>query len=91
MIHRAKDLSASERSAIEALLGEPLAEQDDISIRRLTPPHDLSPERREEILIGLKKHFAQVDAQRQPVSPEEAEEAIDEALRSTRPNYRSVR
>ena len=91
MIHKAKDLSPTERSAIEALIGEPLCEQDDISIRRLAAPQHLSTERRQEILKGLRKYFAEIDAQRRPASQEEANAILDEALRSTRPGYRSVR
>ena len=52
---------------------------------------DISPERRQEILDGLNEYFSCVDAQRKPISPEEADEIINEALRSTRPNYRPVR
>jgi len=50
----------------------------------------ITPERRREIIEALRQHFEAVDANRQPVSPEEADEIINEALRSTRPNYRPV-
>jgi len=39
----------------------------------------------------LRKYFAEVDARRKPGSAEEAEEILDEALRSTRPGYRPHR
>jgi hypothetical protein len=39
----------------------------------------------------MDKYFAKIDAQRKPVSEEEEEEIINEALRSTRPGYRPVR
>ena len=52
---------------------------------------DLAPEQRFEALANLEAHFARVDATRAPVSEEEAEEIINEALRSTRPNYRPIR
>jgi hypothetical protein len=90
MIHKAKDLSPDQRAAIEALLGRPLSEQEEISLRVLQPPQGISPSRRREILDGLKAHFARVDAQRKPVSPEEADEIINEALRSVRPGYRPI-
>jgi hypothetical protein len=54
-------------------------------------PPQLSPERRREIVAALQTHFRQVDAQRQPVPSQEADDVIDEALRSTRPGYRPVR
>ncbi len=91
MIHKAKDLSPEQRLAVEGLLGRAIAEQEDVSVRALPEAPQLSPERRREIIAGLEAHFAQVDAQRQTVSPQEADEIINEALRSARPNYRPVR
>ncbi len=91
MIHKAKDLSPEQRIALEGLLGRTIAEQDDISVRVLPQAHQLSPERRREIVAALQTHFKQVDAQRQPVSPQEADDIINEGLRSTRPDYRPVR
>jgi len=91
MIHKARDLSPEQRLGVEGLLGRAIAEQEHISVRALPEAPRLSPERRREIIAGLEAHFAQVDAQRQPVSPQEADEIINEALRSTRPNYRPVR
>jgi hypothetical protein len=90
MIHKAKDLSSEQRLAIESLLGRAIAEQEEISIRTLPETLPVSAERRRVIIEELRKHFAAVDAQRQPVSPQEADEIINEALRSTRPNYRPV-
>ena len=90
MIHRAKDLSPEQRLAIEGLLGRAIAEQEDISVRVLPQVSTVSSERRREIIASLEAHFAQVDAQRLPVMPQEADDALDEALRSTRPHYRPV-
>ncbi|MGO9895481.1 MAG: hypothetical protein ACLPX8_14880 [Bryobacteraceae bacterium] len=90
MIRDAKDLSPDQKAAIESLLGRRVLEDEAISVRAIQPPA-LSDQRRLEILGGLEAYFAKVDAQRQPASPEEADAIIDEALRSTRPNYRSIR
>jgi hypothetical protein len=90
MIHKARDLSSQQRIAIESLLGRAIAEHEEISIRALPETLPVSAERRRAIIEELRKHFAAVDAQRQPVSPQEAGEIINEALRSTRPNYRPV-
>lgn len=90
MIHKAKDLSPEQRLAIESLLGRAIAEQEEISIRTLPETLPVSSERRRAIIEALRQHFAAVDAQRQPVSSQEADEIINEALRSTRPNYRPV-
>ncbi len=91
MIHKAKDLSPDQKLALEGLLGRAISEQEEISIRTLQPPPGVSPERRREILAALRAYFAQADAQRQPASRGQAEDIINEALRSTRPEYRSVR
>jgi len=90
MICNAKDLSADQKAAIETLLGRRVQEGEEISVRAIQPPA-LSDPRRKELVEDLTRYFAEVDAQRQPVSPEEADVIIDEALRSTRPGYRPVR
>lgn len=90
MIRNAKDLSPDQKMAIESILGRRVLEGEEISVRAILPP-PLSDERRTELLRDFKAYFAEVDAQRQPVSPEEADAIIDEALRSTRPNYRPIR
>jgi hypothetical protein len=90
MIRDAKDLSPDQKTVIESLLGRRVLEGEAISVRAIEPPA-LSDERRTEILHGLEAYFAQVDKQRQPASPEEADAIINEALRSTRPSYRPVR
>jgi hypothetical protein len=69
MIHKAKDLSSEQRVAIESLLGRVIAEQEEISIRTLPETLPVSAERRRAIIEELRKHFAAVDAQRQPATP----------------------
>jgi len=88
MIRNAKDLSPDQKAAIESLLGRRILEDEAISVRAIEPPA-LSDERKRELVEQLKKYFAEVDARRQPGSPEEAEEIINEAMRSVRPGYRS--
>jgi hypothetical protein len=87
MIRNAKDLSPGQRVAIESLLGRRVLENEAISIRAIEPPA-LSDERRHELAEQLKKYFAEVDARRKPGSPEEADDIINEAMRSVRPGYR---
>lgn len=91
MILKAKDLSPDQRVALESLLGQAVSEMDDISVRKLSAPPQLAPEKRTEIVEGLRQYFARIDAQRLSVSDKEADEIINEALRSTRPNYRPTR
>ncbi|MGD0698217.1 MAG: hypothetical protein ABSB82_25690 [Terriglobia bacterium] len=86
MIHKAKDLSPGQKEVVENLLGRQVLEGEAVSVRAFEPPA-LSDERRQEIVESLKRYFAQVDANSRSVSDEEAEEAITEAIRSTRPHY----
>lgn len=88
MIHRAKDLSPDQRQLVESLVGRRVLEDEAVSIRAFEPA-TISDERRKEIVDELKRYFAEVDANRKVASPEEAEEILNEAMRSTRPGYRS--
>lgn len=87
MIHNAKDLSPDQKAVVESLLGRRILEDEAISIRAFEQAA-LSDERKRELAAQLNHYFAEVDAQRMPGSPEEAEDIINEAIRSVRPNYR---
>jgi L-lactate utilization protein LutC len=86
MIHKAKDLSPDQKAAVESLVGRQILEGEAVSILAFQPPV-LPDQRRQEIVDSLKCYFAQVDANSRSVSAEEAEQAITEAMRSTRPHY----
>jgi len=86
MIHQAKDLSPDQKAAVESLLGRQILEGEAVSVRAFEPPV-LSDQRRQEIVDSLKRYFEQVDANSKSVSTEETEQAITEAMRSTRPHY----
>jgi hypothetical protein len=86
MIRNAKDLSPDQKAAIESLLGRRVLQDEAISIRAIEPP-TLTEERKHELAEELKKYFAEVDARRKPGSPEEADDVINEAMRSVRPGY----
>jgi hypothetical protein len=87
MIRNAKDLSPDQKAVIESLLGRRVLENEAISIRAIEHPI-LSDQRRQEQAADLKSYFSEVDARRKPGSPEEAEEILTEAIRSSRPGYR---
>jgi len=90
MIRNAKDLSRDQKAVIEGLLGRHVLENEAISVRAIEPPA-LSDQRRREQTAELRKYFSEVDARRKPGSPEEAEEILTEAIRSSRPGYRPHR
>jgi hypothetical protein len=86
MICNAKDLSPDRKAAIETLLGRRIQEDEAVSVRTFERVA-VSHQRRLEIANELRKYFAEVDAARKPVSEEEAEDIITEAMRSVRPSY----
>ena len=94
MVYQVKDLSPEQRHAAEILLGHPVSEDDTVSIERLGPstliPPRLSPEERMEAWRKLNAYFERADARRQPVSEEEEDAIVTEAIRSVRPNYRPI-
>ena len=77
-------------AAAETLLGRRVQAGEAVSVRTFEPV-SISHQRRLEIADELRKYFAEVDASRKPVSEEEAEEIITEAMRSVRPGYRPHR
>jgi len=89
-----KDLSPDQKRAIENLLGHQVSEDESVSIKSIRPsaiiPPQLSPDERKEAPDKLRRYFAKVDAQRGPVSEKEEEEIINDALGSTRPEYRPI-
>ncbi len=76
MIHRASDLSAEQKMAIESLLGRRISEEEQISIRTLTPQPP------PEWLEGMQRDAARkgLDA----LSMQEIEEEIAAARRDWR-------
>ena len=87
MIRDVKDLSPDQKLAVESLLERSVSEQETVSVQTLQPPA-ISDRRRQEIAEALRQYFAEVDAKRQPVSAEEADDIINEAMRSSRPGFR---
>jgi Asp-tRNA(Asn)/Glu-tRNA(Gln) amidotransferase A subunit family amidase len=87
MICNATDLSPDQKAALEKLLGRRVHDGEAVSVRAFEPAV-VSREQKIEIANELRKYFAEVDAARKPVSDAEAEDIINEAMRSVRPGYR---
>ena len=87
MTRHVKDLSPDQKMALESLLGRPVSEQETVSVQAFEAPA-MSWQRRQEITEALRQYFAEVDSKRQPVSAEEADDIINEAMRNSRPGYR---
>lgn len=94
MLHRVKDLSPEQKTAVEALLGRAVSSDEAVSVRAVTPPtviaSKLTQEERIEALRELDRYFARLDARRTPVSEEEEEAIFLKAMRSVRSSYRPM-
>jgi hypothetical protein len=92
MLYQVKDLSPEQKRAAEILLGHPVAEDEAVSIKSLGPStlisSKLTPEDHIAALRALEERFA--NPARPAISEEEEEEAVAEAMRSSRPNYRPI-
>ncbi len=92
MLHQVKDLSPEQKRAAEILLGHPVSDDEVVSIKSLGSstiiPSKLSPEERIEALQRLNERFAKAPCP--DISEDEEEAAANEALRSSRPDYRPV-
>jgi len=92
MLFQVKDLSPEQKQAAEILLGHPISEDETVSIKSFNPsmivPSKLSPDERISAMRALEERFAKVA--RPGLSEEEEDTAANEALRSSRPNYRPI-
>lgn len=93
VVYQVKDLSPEQKRAAEVLLGHAVSEDEALSIRSLGAesliPCGLSVAESVAALDELASRWARVDSF--PLDPEEEEAAVLEAMRSSRPNFRSVR
>jgi hypothetical protein len=94
MLHRVKDLSPEQKLTVEALLGRAVSDEEAVSVRAVAPaaivPSTLSQDERVEALACLDRYFEKVDAGRKPVSEDEEEAIVNDAIRSVRSSYRPV-
>lgn len=81
------DLPPAEKEALEAVLGQPLAPDQQVFVMAYTPNAEPQEEVRDAARQNLQQTFAAVDehAKASGTSPEEADAAIDEAMERIRP------
>ena len=81
------DIPASERQAIEALLGRSLDADQQVFIMAYTPNAAPSKAVRDAARASLRQTFAKIDehAKAHGITPEEADAALDEAMQEVRP------
>jgi hypothetical protein len=90
-LHSARTLSPPVRVALEQILGRALADNESVSLRVYQPHEAPSPERRQQLAGELLEHFARVDERAKDIPEAEQDEVLDEAIRSVKPGYRSIR
>jgi hypothetical protein len=87
LIHKASELKPATRAALELELGRSLGDDEDVSIMAF-PVHDPPlDEARVEAGRKLAGYFARIDSRRPEAPNEEADAALDDALRHARPGY----
>jgi len=88
LIHKASELKAETRVALEAELGRSLQDDEEVSIMTFVPHAPPTGEARAEAGRKLQDHFKRIDQKMKGAPEKEAEEDLDEALRDVRPGYR---
>jgi hypothetical protein len=88
LIHKANELKPQTRAAVEAELGRSLHDDEDVSIMAFSMHDSPAGEARHEAGQKLRAHFKNIDSQTANVSDEDAEAALNEALKNVRPGYR---
>ncbi len=84
------DLPASERHALEGMLGQSLDPNQRVFVMAYTPNAVPDEAAREAARASLQRTFEKIDqyAAAHGVTPEEADAAIDEAMQHVRPRKR---
>jgi len=88
LIHKASELKAETRVALETELGRSLQDDEEVSIMAFFPHDAPTGEARREAGQKLEDHFNRINQKLKGASAHETEEALDEALRGVRPGYR---
>lgn len=87
-IKRAADLPEAAKSAIESLLGRPLADDEEVSVMALRAHMAPAGPERKAAADRLKAVLGSMAQKAQGVPPEEFEAAVDEAMQRVRPRRR---
>jgi hypothetical protein len=88
LIHKAKELKPQTRAAVEAELGRSLKDDEDVSIMAFATHEAPVGDARARASEKLESHFKKIDKKTANVAEQDAEAALQEALRNVRPGYR---
>lgn len=80
------DLSSEQRQAVESMVGHPLDTRDTLFLVVMRPGREPTAGDKARARARLQKVFEQVDThgERHPIPPDEADAAIDAAVRDVR-------
>jgi len=67
-----------------------VSDEESVSVKAFAPSSRLTDEERSAAIEKLNRYFARVAGNREPVSDEQEDAIINEALRSVRADYRPV-
>jgi hypothetical protein len=83
---QAADLSSEQRHVVETMVGHPLSGEDMVFLVVMRPGHQPTSDDKAHARARLEKVFEQIDrhGDEHNVSPEEADAAIDAAVRDVR-------
>jgi hypothetical protein len=84
-INWARDLTAPVKAAIENLLGRPLQDDEQVSVRAYRRHEAPQGEARREAARRLEEHLDRMAGKAKDVPEDQMEAAIDEALEQVRP------
>ncbi len=87
-VHKAGELKAETRAAVEAELGRSLRDDEEVSIMAFTPQEAPARGARREASRRLREHLHRIDQKSKDIPEEEAEGALNDAFRNVRPGYR---
>jgi hypothetical protein len=88
LTHKARELKAETRIALEAELGRSLQDDEEVSIMVFGPHDAPTGKARAEAGNRLRAYLQRMDEKSQAAATEQTEEALNEALRHARPGYR---
>ena len=88
LINKASELRPETRAALEAELGRPLEDDEEVSIMAFRPHEAPAGEARADARHDLEQHLQRIDQKTKGVPDAEKESALNEANRNARPGYR---
>jgi hypothetical protein len=84
LVHKARELKPQTRAAVEAELGRQLKDDEEVSITAFATHEAPTGEARSRAGQRLESYFKRIDKQTATVTEEDAESALQEALKEAR-------